>query len=155
MSESFQTVIQIEASPEDVYEHFVDPRKLVSWMGDFARLEAVSGGLFSVDISGVLIRGHYVTLEKPSLIEVAWGEAGNDRMPPGSTQLRISLRARDTGTELTLVHSGLGPEEAKKHAIGWPHFLERLALAASGQDPGVDPWRKQPPAHHAGTNGAR
>jgi hypothetical protein len=44
-----------------------------------------------------------------------------------------------------LEHSGLTPVEAEKHAIGWPHFLERLAVAARGVDPGEDPWKTTPP----------
>jgi uncharacterized protein YndB with AHSA1/START domain len=145
MSETYKTSIDIAASQEDVFDYFVKPELLVRWMGDFARLEASAGGLFSVDINGVLIRGHYVRLERPSLIEIAWGEAGNALMPPGATRLVITLAPHEGGTRLTLEHSGLTPPEAKKHAIGWPHFIARLALAARGADPGPDPWRTAPP----------
>jgi len=31
---------------------------------------------------------------------------------------------------------GLAPGEASEHAIGWPRFLERLAEAGAGCDPG-------------------
>jgi len=44
------------------------------------------------------------------------------------------------GTLLSLAHSGLTPEEQKKHSIGWPHFIERLAVLAQGKSPGRDPW---------------
>lgn len=140
MNGIFEQVVQIKATPEDVFDHFVDPAKLVTWMGDFARLEAQENGLFSVDINGVLIRGHYITLDRPNLIEVTWGEAGNDDMPPGSTTLTVRLKAKYSGTELTLAHSGLIPSEAEKHAVGWPHFLDRLAAVSSGAVPTPDPW---------------
>jgi hypothetical protein len=39
-------------------------------MGDYARLEAVEGGVFSVDINGVLIRGHFVRVDRPRLLEI-------------------------------------------------------------------------------------
>src|SRR5262245_56279951 len=109
-------------------------------MGDFAKLEAHDGGFFAVDINGVIIRGSFVRVERPSLIEIAWGEAGNEDMPPGSTRLVVRFTARGTGTLVALEHSGLGSGEAKKHAIGWPHFLERLRVLAGGGDPGPDPW---------------
>jgi hypothetical protein len=28
------------------------------------------------------------------------------------------------------------------HATGWNHFLPRLGLAATGADPGLDPWNQ-------------
>ena len=145
MSETFRTSIDIAAPPEEVFDHFVRPELLVRWRGDFARLEAVAGGVFSVDINGVLIRGHFVRVERPSLIEIAWGEAGNAAMPPGATRLVVTLLAHDGRTRVTLEHSGLVPGEAGKHAVGWPHFLERLAVAAAGADPGPDPWKTAPP----------
>lgn len=146
MSEVFTTSLQLAAPPERVFEHFVDPALLVRWMGDRARLLARDGGEFSVDINGVLIRGHFVRLVRPHLVEVAWGEAGNAEMPPGATHLEIRLEPVGGGTLLTLRHSGLHPAEAAKHAVGWPHFLGRLAVAAGGGDPGEDPWKTVPPA---------
>ncbi|MGC4086410.1 MAG: SRPBCC domain-containing protein [Polyangiaceae bacterium] len=146
MSETFRTSIDVEASAERVFDHFVRPELLVRWMGDFARLEASEGGLFSVDINGVLIRGHFVRVERPHLLEIAWGEAENSTMPPGTTHLRVTFEARGRITRVELTHSGLLPSEATKHAIGWPHFIERLSIAAGGRDPGPDPWKTAPPA---------
>lgn len=145
MSETFRMSIDIEATPERVFDHFVQPELLVRWMGDVARLEAKDGGLFSVDINGVLIRGHFVRVERPNLVEIAWGEAGNSAMPPGATHLRVTFEARGPLTRVELTHSGLVPSEAAKHAMGWPHFVARLGFAAAGQDPGPDPWKTAPP----------
>lgn len=145
MSESYRTTLEIDAEPDRVFDHFVDPVLLVRWMGDYARLEARKGGLFAVDINGVIIRGHFVRVERPTLIEVAWGEAGNEAMPPSSTRLVIRLTAHGRGTRVELVHDGLAPTEASKHAIGWPHFVARLATVCAGGDPGPDPWRTAAP----------
>jgi hypothetical protein len=41
---------------------------------------------------------------------------------------------------LELVHRDLPPDELPKHDTGWGHFLERLAIAAGGGEPGPDPW---------------
>jgi uncharacterized protein YndB with AHSA1/START domain len=142
MTDAYRTSIEIEAPPDVVFDYFVQPELLVRWMGDYARLEATDGGVFAVDINGVIIRGHYVRLERPHLIEIAWGEAGNDAMPPGSTRVVVELRAIANGTRVELTHSGLVPDERAKHAIGWPHFLGRLAVAGTGADPGRDPFAK-------------
>jgi len=141
MADSYSQVVEIRASPETVFDHFLDPRLLVTWMGDYARLDAREGGEFSVDINGVLIRGEYTFLDRPRRIKIAWGEAGNDKMPPGSTQLQIDIARTDTGSTLTLTHEGLAPTEADGHAKGWPHFLARLVGAAEGNPPGPDPWK--------------
>ncbi len=140
MTESYATSMHIAASPDEVFDHFVKPELLVMWMGQYARLDAAAGGEFYVDVSGVLIRGQFLTVERPKLIEVTWGEAGSAIMPPGTTHLRIQLTATDDGTTLRLTHSGLAASEAEKHAIGWPHYLGRLGVLAGGGDPGRDPW---------------
>jgi uncharacterized protein YndB with AHSA1/START domain len=140
MSETFRQEIFIDAAPERVFDCFLVPELLVQWMGDFARLKPEAGGLFSVDINGVLIRGHYENIDHPKSLEIAWGEAGNEAMPPGSTRLVVTFLPENNGTRLYLTHSGLASSEAEKHAIGWPHFLGRLSVLAAGGNPGRDPW---------------
>ena len=85
-------------------------------------------------------------VERPSLVEIAWGEAGNEAMPPGATRLVVRLTARGNGTLVELEHSGLTAGERAKHAVGWPHFLDRLRVAGAGGDAGPDPWATAPPA---------
>lgn len=140
MSEAYRTSIEIAAEPERVFDHFVNPELLVRWMGEHARLEAREDGIFAVDINGVIIRGHFVRVERPWLLEIAWGEAGNEAMPPGATRLLVRLTPTDVGTRVELEHQGLVPEEARKHAVGWPHFLDRLRAVGNGDAPGADPW---------------
>jgi uncharacterized protein YndB with AHSA1/START domain len=145
VNRTYRTSIEIAATPDIVFDHFVQPELLVRWMGDRARLEAREGGVFAVDINGVIIRGHFVHIDRPRRIEIAWGEAGNDAMPPSSTRLVVRLTATGLGTLVELEHHGLVPEEANKHGVGWPHFLGRLRVLAPGGDPGVDPWASAPP----------
>lgn len=143
MSDSpFRASIDIEALPDRVFDFFVQPELMVRWMGEFAQLQAIDGGLFRVDIDGVLIRGHYVRVERPRLLEIAWGEAGNEQMPPGSTRLIVRFAACGSGTRLDLEHHGLLGIEAEKHATGWPHFLDRIRIAGAGGNPGPYPWAK-------------
>jgi uncharacterized protein YndB with AHSA1/START domain len=140
MTETYRQDIFIEAPPEKIFDYFLVPELLVQWMGDFARLEVQTGGLFSVDINGVLIRGTYMRIERPTLLELTWGQLGNEAMPPGATRVLITLVARESGTLLSLEHSSLVTEEAAKHAIGWPHFLSRLVILVTDGNLGKDPW---------------
>jgi uncharacterized protein YndB with AHSA1/START domain len=94
----------------------------------------------------VLIRGEFIEVERPRRLVVSWGQLGNEALPPGASRVTFELAAERGGTLLTLTHDGLPEPEAKKHAIGWPHFLGRLAVLASGGDPGRDPFADNPPA---------
>lgn len=67
-----------------MFDQFVQQQELlVRWLGDFWKLEACDGGLFAVEINGAIIRGTFVKVERPCLIEIAWGEAATKRYRPG------------------------------------------------------------------------
>ena len=53
--------------------------------------------------------------------------------------IEIGLAEIDGVTTLRLTHRGLSPPAAEAHAIGWGHYLGRLAARAEGGDPGPDP----------------
>lgn len=140
--EPYRTTVDIAAPPEAVYPYFIDPEAIVTWMGDYAALDAVPGGVFHVDINGVPVRGRYLELDPPHRLLISWGHAGSDVLPPGVSTVEVILAATAEGTRVTIEHRDLPPDEAAKHAVGWPHFLTRLAAAAIGQDPGPDPFAR-------------
>jgi uncharacterized protein YndB with AHSA1/START domain len=144
----YRTSVEIAAPPEAVYPYLTRPEAIVLWMGDYAVLDAVPGGVFHVDINGVPVRGRYVELDPPHRLLISWGHAGSDRLPPGSSTVEITLVPIPGGTRVVLEHRDLPPEEAAQHAVGWPHFLGRLITAATGRDPGPDAF-----ARHAGAAG--
>jgi hypothetical protein len=51
----------------------------------------------------------------------------------------VDLVPTGSGTLVRLTHE-LPRDTAGRHAEGWEHYLSRLAVAASGADPGADPW---------------
>lgn len=134
----YRTSVDIAAPPEAVYPYFTHADAIVAWMGDYAVLDAVPGGIFSVDINGVPVRGRYLELDPPHRLRISWGHAGSDLLPPGASTVEITLTAIPHGTRVSVEHRDLPPQEATKHAVGWPHFLTRLTVAATGRDPGPD-----------------
>jgi uncharacterized protein YndB with AHSA1/START domain len=145
-AESSITSVHVDAAPELVFEYFTKSEAILRWMGDFAVLDPVPGGQFTLDINGVPVRGRYLAVERPHRLLISWGHAGSDRLPPGASTLEVILTPRDRGTTVTVVHTGLPVPEAHQHRLGWAHFLERLVAAAGGGDPGPDPWAETPPA---------
>jgi uncharacterized protein YndB with AHSA1/START domain len=142
---SYSTSIFVEAAPDEVFDCLVIPEMMVRWMGERALLHAVEGGRFEVDINGVLIRGMFVEVDRPNKLVVSWGQLGNDLLPPGASRVTFELIAERHGTLLRLKHDRLPEPEARKHAVGWPHFLARLGVVAAGGEPGRDPFADAPP----------
>ena len=140
MSEAFRHQIEVGAPPEKVFSYLTRADLMLAWMGDHAVLEPRQGGQFSVDINGVPVRGRFLVVDPPRRVVLSWGHAGSAALPPGSTTVEITLTPTTTGTLLSVEHRDLPPEQARQHAIGWPHFLGRLAVAASGGNPGPDPF---------------
>ncbi len=137
--------VRIEARPETIFGFFTDPAKMVLWKGIDASLDAQPGGIFRVSINGRdIARGEYVEVVPYKRVGFTWGWEGEGQaVPPGSSQVEITLTPDGNGTIVRLRHLGLPSEQREQHAMGWEHFLPRLAEAAAGRDPGPDPWAGQ------------
>ena len=134
--------VAIAASPETVWEFLVDPEKAVRWMGIEATLDPQPGGRYRVVIlPGQVASGEFVELDPPRRAVWTWGwEPGSKgTVPVGASTVAIDLEPTDAGTLVRLTHA-LPADSASAHAEGWEHYLSRLAVAASGADPGADPW---------------
>jgi uncharacterized protein YndB with AHSA1/START domain len=136
-----RTSVEIEAPPEVVFEHLVDPDRMVRWMGQHAELAPVPGGAFAVDINGALFQGEFLEVERPRRVVVTWGLAGAADLPPGASRVEFELTPTPTGTRLDLIHTGLPGTRAETHRAGWGNYLARLRQVAGGADPGPDSWR--------------
>ena len=144
-SEAIHHEMTIEADPASVFAFFTDPQRLVRWMGASANLDAQPGGLMLVEVhDGFVARGKFIEVVPVTHLAYTWGWEGNrENVPPGSSLIEIDLAPNNGGTLLRFKHSGLPAEAVPGHRDGWNHYLARLALAASGHDPGPDPRRKR------------
>ena len=134
--------VTIAAPPEEVFEFFVDPDKMILWKAQAAWLEPRPGGLFRVDVNGrSLARGQYVEIDPPRRVVFTWGWEGKDHpMPAGSTTVEVTLRRVGDMTEVTLVHRGVPRAERNRNAEGWDHYLPRLRRAVEVGEAGPDQW---------------
>lgn len=132
MTNTFTTSIEIAAPPEVVFDYFTDAKLLVTWIGDYAVLDAQPGGEFTLDIEGIPVRGQYLEVVAPERVSVSWGHAGSERLPPNSTEVHFSLTLTSSGGTLVEVeHRNLPTEHVPSHRAGWPMFMGRLQSAAS------------------------
>jgi uncharacterized protein YndB with AHSA1/START domain len=148
----FERQVQIAASPETVWEFLVDPEKLARWKGRLAEtFEPTPGGAYRIEVvPGHIASGEFVELDPPRRIVYTWGWEpdgdGPNVIPPGASTIEIELVPEDGGTRLLFTHRDLpNRDAADRHAHGWNHYLERLAIAAGGGDPGPDPWLDERP----------
>ena len=135
--------IRIGANPETVFDFFTDPDKMIQWMGRSAELDPRPGGVLHCDINDHSVAsGEYVELDPPRRVVFTWGWEGEESVTkPGSSTIEVLLAPDGDGTHLRLIHRDLpSAESAERHGHGWRHYTERLSLAATGADPGTDPW---------------
>ena len=125
--------IRVEASPDTVFSYFVDPAKIVRWMGTTATLEPRPGGDFRIDYNGKdIARGSYLEVDPPRRVVFSWGwEMPGDPVPPGASTVEVTLAPSGLGTIVRLRHSGLPPASIDGHVEGWDYFLPTLAGAVA------------------------
>ena len=133
----------IAAPPATVFAFLTDPEKILSWMGTEATTEAHPDGLYLVKGSGGdrarAARGTFREVVPVHRLAYSFGWEGSEVVPPGSSLVEIDLIDRDGGTLLRMAHSGLpNAEQCDGHNKGWAHYLGRLAIAATGRNPGID-----------------
>jgi uncharacterized protein YndB with AHSA1/START domain len=134
--------VQIDASPETVWEFLVDPEKIKRWKGTMVSLEARVGTPYRIEvIPGHIASGEIVEADPPNKLVYTWGWEGDGPVQPGSTTVVYELVPEGAGTKLLFTHRDLPSQEAAdSHTTGWDNYLGRLAVVAAGGDPGPDPW---------------
>jgi uncharacterized protein YndB with AHSA1/START domain len=106
----------ISASPEEVYDAFVDPKKHAAFTGAEATCDARVGGEFTAWDG--YITGKNLELEKGKRIVQEWSTS---EWPDGYSPSRLELtfvKVKD-GTELTMVHSEVPAEQVDEYRQGW------------------------------------
>lgn len=146
MSTPVEVTIHISAEPATVWKFLSEPERFAAWIGCFAgqpplagtRVECSVGGEVRVEYpGGAASSGRIVAIEPMRRIEFTWGYPagpGNaGAIAPESTRVEIALSRTDTGTRVTLRHTGLPEERRADHAQGWRHYLSMLARQAADE----------------------
>ncbi len=133
--------VRIAARPEVVFAFLTDPAKIARWSGTQAESDPRPGGAHRTVINpGHIMSGAFVEVVPNRTVVYTWGWVDSALIPPGSTVVELVLLPDGEGTVLRLAHAMLPASARDGHGEVWDHYLPRLAVAASGGDPGPDPW---------------
>lgn len=138
--EALRREIRIAVAPDTVFAFLTDPAKLIRWAGTHAESDPRPGGVRRTTINhGHVVSGEYVDVTPHRRLVYTFGWVDSPRMPPGSSVVEIVLLPDGGGTALRLAHAAPAADQ-EGHGEVWDHYLPRLAVAASGGDPGADSW---------------
>jgi uncharacterized protein YndB with AHSA1/START domain len=125
--------VLVKAEPSTIYALLLDPSEQ-TWLGTDVELDARPGGIYKVNVGGEHPSlGEFVEVipNEKLVFTFGWSEPGHP-IPAGSTQVAITLIPDGDETLVRLVHSGLPDDAVTDHEQGWQHFLDRLAIVATG-----------------------
>jgi uncharacterized protein YndB with AHSA1/START domain len=134
---SLTLVRRIAARPSIVFDALTAPEGVAHWWGPdggpvlVSQIDARVGGRFRVrfrmlDGSEHESQGEYLVVDAPRRLAMSWRwvEGGDDS---GESLVEFRLRPVGDGTALTLTHSRLGSDAARRsHEQGWAGSLDKL-----------------------------
>jgi uncharacterized protein (TIGR03086 family) len=130
--------VRVPTNVEETYAWLTEPARLRRWQLIAGRTDLRVGG----DFRWLVAPGHtavgVVAAVEPRRLSYLWGWEGNDEVPPMSSTVDITLDPLPGGTTVRLVHEGLSDVQAKGHAEGWEHYLQRLHAVTTTGDAGPD-----------------
>jgi uncharacterized protein YndB with AHSA1/START domain len=139
MAELTREVV-VDANPATIFPFLTDPTQHVKWMGTEAELDPQVGGVYRVLAQGKHPGvGEFVEVvpDRKVVFTFGWDEP-NHPIPPGSTEVEITLIPDGEKTRVRLVHRGLPEDAVNDHTQGWDHYLDRLAVVSTGGGVGPD-----------------
>ena len=128
--------VRIDAPPEVVWRFWVEPDRMVRWMGSVATLEPRPGGIFRIDYGqGDVIAGEYIELDEPHRLTLRWAWESADPIEAAPSRIEVELEAIDGGeaTLIRLRHLELTEPSRVSHDEGWRYFLPRLIDAVQSR----------------------
>jgi len=139
MAELVREVL-VDAAPSTIFEFLTIPDKHVEWMGSSAELDPTPGGVYRVLVGEThQSAGQFVEVVPDRKVRFTFGWDQPDHpIPPGSSEVEITLLPEGDKTRVRLVHRGLPADAVSDHTKGWDHYLERLGAVASGGTVGPD-----------------
>lgn len=129
--DSFEVSAVLPASPEQVYQAWLDAEEHSAFTGGEAEVEAFVGGKFSAWDG--YIEGRTLELEPGRRIVQAWRTT---EFPPNARDSRLEVLLAKTrgGTRITLKHSNIPIGQGKEYEQGWEeHYFAPMKVYFAGK----------------------
>ena len=127
----------VNVPPKEAYRAFTNATALREWLCDVATVNPRPGGrLYLWWTSGYYTSGEFTLAEAGKKVAFTWFGRGE----PAATQVQVAFSPQDGGTQITLVHSGIGTGEDWSQSTaeiekGWENSLKNLAsVLETGED---------------------
>lgn len=138
-SESLSLEFELRHSPEKVWRALTDPDLLAEWLLPVIGFEARPGAAFTFKTQAYpgwdgTVSCRMLEIEAPRRISYTWS------VPFLDTVVTFTLAPTASGTRLTIVQSGFGPQQTREFGgarYGWKMMGERLVdlLTRLGETP--------------------
>jgi uncharacterized protein YndB with AHSA1/START domain len=118
-TDSLNLTADIPASPQAIYDAWMDAKKHAEFTGAAATGEPRAGGRFSAWDG--YIEGTTLELEPGKRIVQAWRTT---EFPPGSpdSRVEVNLEPTDGGTHITLLHTEIPEGQGASYESGWEEY---------------------------------
>ncbi|MES0361631.1 MAG: SRPBCC domain-containing protein, partial [Anaerolineales bacterium] len=127
----------VNNSPESLYDAFTNATQLREWLCNVATVVPRPGGrIYLWWNSGYYTSGEFTHTESGKEVSFTWHGRGE----PDPTQVKVSFKAQDSSTLVSLDHSGMGTGDEWEQTIseidkGWKTSLKNLAsVQETGED---------------------
>jgi uncharacterized protein YndB with AHSA1/START domain len=127
----------VNNSPESLYNAFTNATQLREWLCNVATVVPRPGGrIYLWWNSGYYTSGEFTHTDTGKEVSFTWHGRGE----PDPTQVKVSFKAQDSSTLVSLDHSGMGTGDEWEQTIseidkGWKTSLKNLAsVQETGED---------------------
>jgi len=161
MTNTFTCSIEVPAPPEMVFDYFIDAELLVTWIGDYALLDAQPGGEFTLNIEGIPVRGQYLEVVAPERVVVSWVMRGPKQCHRTRPKCNSTSHPRLGVAPSSKSNTATCPPSISRHTgsagpCSWTDYATRPAHSRPTSEPlcaraaAVVPMRSGGPLHSTG-----
>ncbi len=119
MTDSLEKTAVLPASPDEIFDAWIDGAQHAAMTGADATSDPVVGGEFTAWEG--YIEGHHQLLDRPHRIVQSWRSS---EFPDGApdSRLELELEPDGDGTRLRLVHTEIPAGQGVRYQSGWEEF---------------------------------